>query len=503
VHGLVTNVDTGCTSPTNCKVSEILDYSDTAADVASNSAFGELRHQKVTSGASVLADLTYDSSLDPRDNLGRVQVKTEKFGASAARDIEYHYDERNRLEAVDNGALSESFTYDTNGNRTSYTGPSGSIASANIAYDDQDRLYQYGSTAFTYGKNGERRTKVIGSQTTTYTYDALGNLTKVTRTGGADINYLVDGLGRRIGKTVTSPAFNRRWIYRDGLHPVAEVDGVTGAILARYIYGSRRNVPDFVVKGGVTYRLIVDQLGSPRMAVNIADPTQIPYRVDYSAFGEPTPVGATTLDWIPFGFAGGIYDKDTGLVRFGARDYDASVGRWVSKDPILFRGRDTNLYAYVFNDPVNYIDPIGWTGFGVAAGGSAEAGIGFLGAGATGGVGAGLFLNDHTGDLSGGAFADFGAFAGTGRSGPACPPSAPPPAHAVAGAAAGVGGGIFFTNANSVGDLAGYFENFSLNTPFFSAQYATGGGIWSFTLTYGAGAGISGSGYPTSTWTWP
>jgi RHS repeat-associated protein len=59
---------------------------------------------------------------------------------------------------------------------------------------------------------------------------------------------------------------------------------------------------------------------------------------------------------VPFGFAGGLYDPDTELVRFGARDYDPETGRWTAKDPIWFAGGDTNLYAYVGNDPVNLID---------------------------------------------------------------------------------------------------------------------------------------------------
>ena len=46
-------------------------------------------------------------------------------------------------------------------------------------------------------------------------------------------------------------------------------------------------------------------------------------------------------------------------MRFGARDYDAEVGRWTAKDPILFDGGDTNLYGYVFNDPVNLVDHSG------------------------------------------------------------------------------------------------------------------------------------------------
>jgi len=61
----------------------------------------------------------------------------------------------------------------------------------------------------------------------------------------------------------------------------------------------------------------------------------------------------------PFGFAGGLYDHQTKLVRFGERDYDAYTGRWTAKDPILFYAKDSNLYAYVSNDPVNYIDPTG------------------------------------------------------------------------------------------------------------------------------------------------
>ena len=47
---------------------------------------------------------------------------------------------------------------------------------------------------------------------------------------------------------------------------------------------------------------------------------------------------------------------DTKLVRFGARDYDARVGRWTAKDPIGFGGGDSNLYEYVFSDPVNFLD---------------------------------------------------------------------------------------------------------------------------------------------------
>ena len=59
---------------------------------------------------------------------------------------------------------------------------------------------------------------------------------------------------------------------------------------------------------------------------------------------------------MPFGFAGGLYDEDTKLIRFGYRDYDPYTGKWMAKDPILFAGGDSNLYGYVLNDPVNLVD---------------------------------------------------------------------------------------------------------------------------------------------------
>jgi RHS repeat-associated protein len=79
--------------------------------------------------------------------------------------------------------------------------------------------------------------------------------------------------------------------------------------------------------------------------------------IDYDEFGNVT--NDTAPGTVPFGFAGGLYDKDTGLVRFGARDYDATAGRWTSKDPIRFHGGQINLYAYAANDPVDLRDPTG------------------------------------------------------------------------------------------------------------------------------------------------
>ena len=80
-------------------------------------------------------------------------------------------------------------------------------------------------------------------------------------------------------------------------------------------------------------------------------------------------------------FAGGLWDEATGLLRFGARDYDPQLGRWTAKDPLGFEGGDTNLYAYVAGDPINLVDPSGlWyvkLGFGGCFGGMVGATSGF------------------------------------------------------------------------------------------------------------------------------
>ena len=107
------------------------------------------------------------------------------------------------------------------------------------------------------------------------------------------------------------------------------------------------------------YRIISDSLGSPKLVVDTANGT-IAQQMEYDEYGNV--LSDSNPGFQPFGFAGGIYDKDTGLVRFGARDYDSESGRWTAKDPIRFMGGDTNLYGYVVNDPVNFIDPEGLEG---------------------------------------------------------------------------------------------------------------------------------------------
>lgn len=163
---------------------------------------------------------------------------------------------------------------------------------------------------------------------------------------------------RRIGKKVNG-ALVQGFLYQDELNPVAELAG-SGNVESRFVYGTMSNVPDYIIKGGATYRIITDHLGSPRVIINVAI-GEIAQRMDYDEFGNVTL--DTNPGFQPFGFAGGLYDKDTGLVRFGARDYDAETGRWTCKDPIKFNG-GTNFYSYVKNDPINWTDIFGLAHFG-------------------------------------------------------------------------------------------------------------------------------------------
>ena len=181
--------------------------------------------------------------------------------------------------------------------------------------------------------------------------------------------------GGRIGKKVDGTLV-QGFLYQNQLNPVAELDG-TGAVVSRFVYGSKANVPDYMVKNDVTYRIISDHLGSPRLVVNVTTGA-IVQRMDYDEFGQV--ITDTNPGFQPFGFAGGLYDRDTGLVRFGARDYDAETGRWTAKDPIGFAGGDTNLYGYVVGDPVNFTDPNGLSWQSVAWCAAKGAAVGAVGA---------------------------------------------------------------------------------------------------------------------------
>ncbi|MGD9729510.1 MAG: RHS repeat-associated core domain-containing protein [Nitrospiraceae bacterium] len=260
------------------------------------------------------------------------------------------------------GALIADYAYDANSNRIGVaqtgvgmpsSGCAANLANVSASVDAQDRLLSYGSCNYDYTDNGEltRKTDSATAAVTTYQYDSFSNLRQVNLPDGRTIDYLIDGRNRRIGKSIDGVKVHGL-VYMNDLEPVAETDG-QGNRIATFIYADRANTPSYLLKGGNVYRVIADHLGSVRLVVNVQDGS-IAQRLDYDAWGQV--IEDTNPGFQPFGFAGGIYDPDTGLVRFGARDYDPETGRWTNKDPIGFGGVDSNLYSYISADPINAVD---------------------------------------------------------------------------------------------------------------------------------------------------
>ena len=286
-----------------------------------------------------------------RDAGGRIETLTEMVGGVSTT-YTYAYDAAGRLTQVSkDGSVSAAYEYDDNGNRTRVTTQAGVVEAA---VDGQDRLLSFGEAAYGYTGAGELLYKAVGADTTRYRYDALGNLLEVALPGGTRVEYVVDAENRQVGRKVNGRLV-QGFLWEGPLRPVAELDS-TGAVVARFVYGERPNVPEYMMRGGRTYRLVQDHLGSVRLVVDVAS-GEVAQRIDYDAWGEV--LQDTRPGFQPFGYAGGLYDGRTGLVRFGARDYDAKTGRWAAKDPLLFEGGESNLYGYVTQDPVNALDPTG------------------------------------------------------------------------------------------------------------------------------------------------
>ena len=215
-------------------------------------------------------------------------------------------------------------------------------------------LTTYGAVSYTYTANGDLLTATSGGRDDDLQLRRVRQSHRRDAAVGTQIAYVIDGQNRRIGKKVNG-VLTQGFLYGSQLRPAAELDG-SGAVVSRFVYGTRINVPDYMVKGGVTYRLLTDHLGSVRLVVNTTTGA-IAQRIDYDEFGQVTQ--DTNPGFQPFGFAGGLYDPDTKLVRFGARDYDAFTGRWTTKDPIGFAGGRLSFYEYVGNRPLSRTDPFG------------------------------------------------------------------------------------------------------------------------------------------------
>lgn len=300
-------------------------------------------------GTAVLTDAySYDA-------VGRISQVADQAGG-VSHTYTYAYDADGQLITVnEDGATIEQYSYDANGNRMSKT--LGGAAPETATYDARDRLQMRGSTAYAFDASGF----MTGRGADTFDYSARGELLQAT-VGGNTVTYSYDGLGRRVSRTDSGGT--TQCLYGDPGNPlqVSAVRDPAGALTVLY-YDAAGALTAFD-SGGSRYYVATDAVGTPRVVTDATG--TVVKALTYSSYGEVLSDSAPSFA-LPIGFGGGLTDPVTGLVHFGARDYDPAAGRWTAIDPALYDGAQGNLYAYATSDPVDFRDPTGLFCVGASA----------------------------------------------------------------------------------------------------------------------------------------
>ena len=314
--------------------------------------YGEVAGQSYVVGGQNKASWGLD-----RDDNGRITGKTEWFDGTAS-DLVYLYDTMGRLVAVTReGIPVEEYRYGPNGTRVHEMNVVRGISERSFTYSDEDHLLTAGSATYRYSNDGFLTSRTVGPDITEYDYSISGELRNVTKPDGTSIEYLYDPLGRRIARKVNG-VVTEKFLWQ-GMTRLLAVYDRHNVLRMRFEYGEAR-MPYAMEKDGSRYYFVHDHLGSPTAVIDVAG--NVVKAIQYDSFGNVVSDTAPHFR-IPFGFAGGLYDPETGLIRFGFRDYDPDIGRWTAKDPILFASGTTDLYGYCLNDPVNLVDPLGLYSF--------------------------------------------------------------------------------------------------------------------------------------------
>lgn len=288
---------------------------------------------------------------------------------------QYIYDRAGRLSRMTNlkGQIKE-FSYDSNGQliqafldgektHFEYGAAFKRVAETrgnrkrNFRYNESGQLTETDNIRITYDSSGNISSKKVDGIETKYHFDSLGRLIYV-KTASSNIEYHYSPEGQRVGKKVGD---EKSYYFYDGLNLLMELDQEKNPTKIFIHAGDEIDSPMVMLKGSDSWFYFTDYLGS---VVALADEKgEITTSYNYEPFGLLKSKGKETGN--PFAYTGRYYDREIGLYYYRARYYDPELGIFVSPDPYpktLEFPQDMNEYVYVYNDPVNRIDPLGLRG---------------------------------------------------------------------------------------------------------------------------------------------
>lgn len=275
----------------------------------------------------------------------------------------YSYDGGGRLTGAaqtgGTGANTYAYTYDANGNRLTATvtgaAPSSQTFTANAAN-------QITSTGYSYDGTGNLTADTTG----TNTYNGAEQMTAVTRAGGT-YAYTYAGASQNEVLSETTPTHgNFALVYgrtdQQG-QPVVEQVIINGTATGYVEHDPVTGQPLMLrTSSGIESLYVFDGTGNPTAL--ITDYQATAYNYAYDPYGVPTLTaggGGGGAQQNPYLFKGGIQDRTTGWVHFGARWYDPATGRFTQQDTLdaPLDPANANRYAYAGDDPLNNLDPAG------------------------------------------------------------------------------------------------------------------------------------------------
>jgi len=251
------------------------------------------------------------------------------------------------------------FSYDANGNRTA---TSKGATNTVIPYlvNNLNEYTQVGSLLVSHDRNGNLTTDEKGN---IYSYDAQNRLITAT-SGSTTVTFAYDAQNRVVSRTVNGSS---SYFVYDGWKLIEDYDG-TGTEDAYYVQGPGDDEPltRNPTLGQTSY---YHQDGNGNVTAMTDASGNVIEHYAYDPFGNVTITGSTgtVLSGSSVGnrflFTGREYIAEIGLYDYRNRVYSPGLGRFLQTDPIRFNAGDVNIYRYVWNSPVNEVDPYGeWTG---------------------------------------------------------------------------------------------------------------------------------------------